>query len=214
MTYNRNTLFGGKIIASVGFDEQEMIRDILHLHAKDGNIDCDPTYSIGNFYKKGLKEPKYKFDILPQVTGVEKASSENLPLENESINVIMFDPPFIAHYLTGSHGIINKRFTVFDTWDDLKKMYASSMKEFYRILKQKGIVIFKCQDFNGDGNIQYFTHAWVMQIAVDAGFYPKDLFILLNKVRPIIKGVQKIARKYHCYYWVFQKVKNRVDYYD
>ena len=91
----QNTLFGKRIISSIGFDEQQIIRDILFLHGNGNYIDCDPTFSIGNFYKHGLPKPKYKFDIKPQVNGVIKASADKLPLEDNCINILMFDPPFL-----------------------------------------------------------------------------------------------------------------------
>jgi len=63
----QDTLFGKKIISTIGYNEQEIIRDILFLHANGKPIDCDPTYSIGNFYKNGVPKPKYKFDKFPQL---------------------------------------------------------------------------------------------------------------------------------------------------
>lgn len=93
--YRQDTLFGKKIISTIGYNEQEIIRDILYLHAKNKPIDLDPTFSIGNFYKDGIAKPKYKFDKYPQLPEVAEASSENLPLQNESVEVIMFDPPFL-----------------------------------------------------------------------------------------------------------------------
>lgn len=139
MDLGQNTLFGDKLISTIGYNEQEIIRDILYLHAKDTVIDCDPTYSIGNFYKKGIPQPKHKFDLTPQVPGVIGASSDNLPLENESIDTIMFDPPFV---ITGDtygeakkgSSIIAKRFMGFHNFDELKQMYSGSLKEFTRVL--------------------------------------------------------------------------------
>ena len=48
------------------------------------------------------------------------------------------------------------------------------------------------------------------------GFYPKDLFILHNNVRINSFGTkwtkQEHARKYHSYFWVFEKRKSKVTY--
>lgn len=209
-------LFGKKVISSINFDEQEIINDILYLHANGKNIDCDPTYSIGNFYKNGLVEPRYKFDKYPQLQNVIEATSDCIPLENESCEVIMFDPPFVIGGLDhegikeGSN-IISRRFTNFQTFDELKQMYGSALKEFQRILKSEGIVIFKCQDCVSSAK-QHFSHCWVMYEAVRLGFYPKDLFILLAKNRITDGRKQQHARKFHCYFWVFQKTKCNVDY--
>lgn len=53
-----------------------------------------------------------------------------------------------------------------------------------------------------------------MNMAVSAGLYPKDLFILLAKNRIIgyNHAKQKHARKFHSYYWVFKNEPFSVDY--
>jgi len=206
ITLGQETLFGTKVISSIGFDEQEMIRDILVLHNNGNAIECDPTYSIGNFYKKGLPKPKYKFDLSPQIAGVEKANANNLPLDDNSINSIMFDPPFLfGNTGTASETIMAKRFTMFDTFLDLENMYKTSLQEFHRILRPKGLLIFKCQDFTSPkGNIM--IHNIVYNWASEIGFYAKDLFILFSKNRVFNPNVtQRHARKFHSYYWVFIK---------
>lgn len=90
-------------------------------------------------------------------------------------------------------------------------MYGNSLKEFYRILKENGIVIFKCQDVVS-GSKQYFTHVWIMYKALEIGFYPLDLFILLAKNRILDGREQQHARKFHSYFWVFKKMECRVNY--
>lgn len=215
-TININTLFGEKVISSINFDEQEIIRDILYLHADGNYIDCDPCYSVGNFYKDGLRRPKYIFDKFPQTTDTVQATSDNIPLDDKSVNVIMFDPPFVIGGLDhdgiaeGSN-IISRRFTNFQSWAELQNMYYKSLVEFYRILKDKGLVIFKCQDVVGGGK-QHMTHSWLMMQAVKIGFYPKDLFILLAKNRLTDGRKQQHARKFHSYFCVFKKEKSKVSY--
>jgi len=212
--YGQENLFGKKVIKSISFDEQEIIRDILYLHANGKDIDCDPTYSIGNFYKKGLKQPKYKFDLNPQVDGVLQADARCLPLENESQEVIMFDPPFICGIPGNAPiGIIKNRFGYYKNVLELWSFYSDAIKESYRILKKEGILIFKCQD-TIDAGKQYFSHVQVMNYAVNVGYYPKDLFELYTKTRIIDRDItlQKHARKFHSYFWVFQKSKSKVNY--
>src|SRR3990172_2059567 len=179
----QDTLFGQRTISSIGFDEQQLIRDILYLHCDGKPIDCDPTYSIGNFYKHGLPQPRWKFDIEPQCAGVEKASADKLPLAPESVGVMMFDPPFViggATYEDSAEGscITAKRFTSFTTWDELKLMYAGALREAFRVLERGGVLIFKNQDCVA-GGLNHFSHVWIMNRAIEIGFYPKDMFILL-----------------------------------
>ena len=59
------------------------------------------------------------------------------------------------------------------------------------------------------------SHVFVMDTAVETGFYPKDLFVLLAKNRLVADWQtknQKHARKFHCYFWVFQKTDRRIEY--
>ena len=212
MDLMQNTLFGQKVIKSISFDEQEIIRDILFLHANGKDIDCDPTYSIGNFYKKGLKQPKYKFDLTPQVDGVVQSDCRNLPLENESIETLMFDPPFMFGGRDKQQEyLMSKRFTIIQSFDDLKELYQNALKEFYRVLKKNGILIFKCQDFTD--TYTTFTHSLVLNWATEIGYNAKDLFIFLSKGAMANKSIQqRHARKYHSYFWVFQKSKSKVVY--
>ena len=207
------------MIKSISYDQGEIIRDILNLHVPEHKIDCDPTYSKGIFYTNtSIETPRYKFDILPYNDTVIYADCRNLPLDNCSLNCIMFDPPFLAttgKSLKEENGnIINKRFGVYSNEKELHQFYIDSMKEFYRILKDKCILIFKCQDKVSSGK-QYMSHVFIMNEAVKLGFYPKDLFILLAKSRIVadwqLKN-QKNARKFHSYFWVFQKCDTQIQY--
>lgn len=208
LQYEQNTLFGKRTIPSIGFNEQQMIKDILFLHSDNNYIELDPTYSIGNFYK-GLPKPKLKFDLYPQVPGVIQSSADNLPIEDNSINTIMFDPPFLVGNVGQCQNAkMSKRFSLFKTREELLTFYKNSLIEFYRILKYKGIVIFKNQDVICTDGYQFFTHVYIHQFATEIGFYVKDLFILCAKNRLMNPNhKQAHARKFHSYYYVLQKRK-------
>ena len=142
-----------------------------------------------------------------------------MPLEDNSINSIMFDPPFLA--TTGksltenkNNNLINKRFGVYNNEIELHQMYKDSLKEFYRILNKNGILIFKCQDKVSSGK-QYLSHVFIINEAVKLGFYPKDIFILIAKTRLVadwqLKN-QKHSRKFHSYFLVFEKNNKEIKY--
>jgi tRNA G10 N-methylase Trm11 len=208
------------MVKSISYDQQEIIKGILELHVKNKRIDCDPTYSIGNFYKNtGIQEPLYRYDINPQVNGVELGDSRKLPLDDNSIECEMFDPPFLA--TTGkslqkddNSNVINKRFGVYPNEKELHQFYIDSLKESYRVLKDNGVLIFKCQDKISSGK-QYLSHVFIINEAIKIGFYPKDLFVLLAKNRLVADWQtknQKNARKYHSYFIVFEKCNKKIDY--
>lgn len=200
------------MIKSLSFNQQEIIQNIISLYIPSGKIDCDPTYSKGVFYKNAsFDAPKYKFDLYPQIDEVKQADCRRLPLSNNSLDSIMFDPPFLA--TTGkslvsndNNNIINKRFGVYPNERELHQMYQDSIKEFWRLLKPNGILIFKCQDKVSSGK-QYMTHVYTINMAENIGFYTLDLFILGVENRLIANWQknQKHARKFHSYFIVFQK---------
>ena len=209
----------GEPVRSVGYDQGEILRNILRLHVPEGKIDCDPTFSTGAFYHgTGIDPPPLRFDIHPQAEGVLCADARHLPLEDNSISCMILDPPFLAtkgkSLQAGEGNRINRRFGVYPDEKTLHRCYADMLTEAHRVLKNDGILIFKCQDKVSSGK-QYMSHVFVMDTAVKAGFYPKDLFVLLAKNRLVADWQarnQKHARKWHCYFWVFQKTDRRVEY--
>jgi hypothetical protein len=207
-----------KPIRSVYESNYEAIKSIMELYKID-RFDLDCTYSKGNFWKN-LPGPIHKSDLYPVHESIIEASSENLPFGDKSMKSIMYDPPFVIAGKTfkdnkeGS-SIIAKRFWGYSTYDELKNNYFNSLKELYRICDNGGVVVMKCQDTVSGGK-NHFSHVMVMNMAQEIGFYPRDLFILLAKMRINSFGTkwtkQEHARKYHSYYWVFEKVKPRVNY--
>lgn len=190
-------------------NEQELLKALLKIHNADNDIELDPMYFKGNFYKNGVNAPKYKFDINPQVENVVKSNAKNLPLDNESIGCMMLDPPFLfekrnreqKNYVSQTHTMFHNGF------EELEECYKGILKEAYRVLKNKGILIFKCQDYTDAKTTM--THCYVWEWAKEVGFYAKDIAILnipQSKIyNPNLK--QRHFRKTHTYFWVFQKVR-------
>lgn len=207
-----------KPISSVGYSNYEVIKNIMTLY-KIEQFDLDCTFSTGAFWKN-LPGPKIKSDLRPLFDDVIEANSENLPFNDNSMNSIMYDPPFTIcgkTYLENKDGssVIAKRFHGYERYEDLKSNYYKTLKELYRVCNNGGFVVFKNQD-SVSGGLNYFTHAMIINMANEIGFYVKDMFVLISKIRINSFGgrwkKQEHARKYHCYYIILQKVKNRINY--
>lgn len=193
------------MIKTINDNQTNLIKDIISLYCPNG-FDLDPTYSKGNFYKN-IEKPKYKSDLFPQSSEVIQSDAANLWLDNESIQSIMFDPPFIAgHTKEKPTGIIGERFHGFRYIPDLWEWYDKCLTEFHRVLKPNGVLVFKCQDTISSGK-QWLSHVHIINKAEELGFYPKDLFVLTAKSRIIGHNHQKQqhARKFHSYFLVFIK---------
>lgn len=201
---NKITELGRKHQKSVFDDEQMLLASIFDIHNGRKTVDCDPMYFKGNFYKDGIDMPELCFDLNPQENWIKKADATNLPLENNSLNSIILDPPFMfgghgkqdSFYSSRTHGIL--------TWEKLQELYKGILKEAHRVLNKKGVLIFKCQDYTDSKTTM--THCLVYNWAIELGFYAKDLAILVkpNKVTNP-NTTQRHLRKIHTYFWVFIK---------
>jgi len=197
------------MIKSVNVSQEGIIKDIMRLE-NIGRFDLDPTYSLGNFYK-GIPEPRIKYDIDPKYPDVGEYDVRILPLPDESIHSIMFDPPFLGG--GGKNGIIKKRFGGFDSIPLLWKFYEEAIRELCRVLKGQGVLVVKCQDCV-DSRQQHLSHYEIITHALLNGLYPKDLYILVADQRITRKGQknQQHARKHHSYFIVFKKSNRTLPY--
>ena len=196
-----------KIIPSIGFDQHEILLDIMQLHCP-GGFELDPTYNVGGFYQhSGIPRPRYCFDIKSLRPECEQADCRHLPLPDNSIRSAIFDPPFFATtQKSGKGGLMPQKYSYVEKMRDLHELYEDCLRELSRVLAPQGILIFKCQDcVNGRSN--WFTHVWICNKAEEFGFWAIDLFIKLNKSAPIPWNFveQHHARKMHSYFWVFKK---------
>lgn len=194
------------VIKSVSFDQQEILNNILKLHVPSGVYDCDLTHSKGNFYKNGIvTQPKLKYDKYPMFDDV-------LPLEDAekiddgSLNSIVIDPPFLIlkpQWLKNSK--IKARFDSFDSMEDAVQANMYLLKLAWDKLKKKGVLVFKTMDIRAE-NRNIWMSRLIQEWADEIGFLLIDTFILIAPSKILNRGMaQKVARKYHSYFFVFQK---------
>ncbi len=205
-------------VRSVYYTNHDVIKNIMELYNIE-QFDLDCTYSRGLFWKD-IKGPKIKTDLVPITEDTIQADSENLPFEDGTMKSIMYDPPFVISgkmYKENKEGssVIAKRFEGYTTYEKLTTNYYNTLQELYRVCEKDGLVIMKCQDTVSGGK-NHFTHVMIMNMALKIGFYPRDLFILVAKMRINSFGgkwnKQEHARKFHSYFIVLEKTKPKVKY--
>ena len=196
-----------KVIKSIQNSDRDILSSIRTMYLNNKNFDLDPCYSTGKFYDD-LERPKIIMDKIKQVDSVvENDINLGIPIDNNSINGIVFDPPFMFEVRKRENlNLMKKRFSMFHGgFSELEKMYKKSLSEFYRILKKGGIVAFKCQDFTDSKTT--LTHCYVWKWALEQGFNVEDLFIMSFKGGRVWNSnlIQRHARKYHSYWFVLKK---------
>lgn len=210
-----------ELIKNIGYNQYEIIQNILKLYNNSQPIECDITYSVGQFYKENtlksesgetvtiqLQQPKYKFDLYPQTEDtIALVEDGAIPLNDNLVSSIMFDPPFIIRGGDGSKKTsqIANRFCNYSSREELYKSYYLWIKECYRVLKEDGILIIKHQNaINSSCFMTSIEYSWL--VAESVGFNTVDSFTLLAKSR--IKGnikQQMHARRYDSVFKVLKK---------
>lgn len=195
------------MILSSHRDQNSILTSIMVLHNKNEPFEADLTYGNGSFWKL-LDKPTIRADINPELPNLTHPGCDvqNLPFENESIQSIVFDPPFM--HAAGADSIMGNRFGSYPSQFELHVMYRRAAWEISRVLKPDGILVWKCQDIVESGK-QVWNHILVHDLATGqtAGLSAIDLFILTRgaAIPGHNHGRQVHARRNHSYWWIFRK---------
>jgi len=198
----------------------DLFPKVLELHVPEGSIVADVTYGLGVFWRN-VPKGKYILKASDLKTGVD---FRKLPYPNGSIDCVVLDPPYMEGLLRrntkqlgglGTYHSFRKAYSDGNGSDVEPKWHAAVLdlyfkagREAYRVLRDNGVLIVKCQDEVSAGK-QNLTHVEIINEYTKLGFYTKDLFVL---VRPNNASVSRLlkqvhARKNHSYFLVFVKTR-------
>jgi DNA methylase len=204
----------------------DLIAEVCRLYAQPDMLVADVTYSTGRFWRK-TNPGRFRFlaSDLIAVPGVIAADFRALPYHTDSIDIVVFDPPY-SHNSSGATGQgQNGEYAAASTrYDghvttggmyhaDIMELYRDGMAEAYRVLKPDGGQLWvKCKD-ETQREIQCWSHIEVYEMAMKIGFCARDLFLLVPPTgQPAGRWAgreQRHAYKAHSFLWVFTRPDER-----
>lgn len=191
----------------------DVFPDILSLYVAPGSRIADVTYGRGAFWKQ-IPPKKYHVVASDLTTGVD---CRKLPYTAGSIDCAVLDPPYM-HTPGGTAHVEHQNFenyyqnngagntTGAKYHEAVLELYFAAAREAWRVLKNGGVLIVKCQD-EVCACKQRLTHVEIINELTPKLFMVEDLFVLMRTNRPGVSRIlkQRHARKNHSYFLVFRK---------
>jgi hypothetical protein len=212
---------------------------ILELYVPRGAKIADVTYGKGVFWRR-VDTRKYDLHASDlRSEGIPKEccagiDSRRLPYEDRSFDCVVFDPPYM-HTPGGTAHNGHQNFegyyannaeqdckvmseVLWETGSMLPKyheavldLYFQSGHEAWRVLRNGGIFIVKCQD-EVCTNRQRLTHIEITNEYERYGFVVEDLFVVIRNSKPGVSRIltrQYHARKNHSYFMIYRKPQEK-----
>lgn len=194
-------------------EDAELLERMLSFYPKKPPVDIlDATVNKGRIWKGSTRtivgmdiDHAHKPDIV--------ADNTNMPCEDESFDVIVYDPPHIPN--VGRDGLkdFQERFGLIvkspiENGYNLTHTFPPFLKEAFRVLRKNGILFCKIADYV-HGHRYQWAHVEFIKAAEAHGFTACDCIIKVRK-GPITDPRWKTAhhaRRQHVYWLIFRKGK-------
>lgn len=195
------SLHADPVLSAVVGDNAELFAQVARLWITNGDVVVDATYGKGVFWRSLPGVLTHRFDL---VTGDDLRA---LPLDSESADVLVLDPPYRpTHGSKGRYGLADDfglGTTALDTIDDVIGLYRDGIIEAGRVLRPGGRLMVKCQDLSYNHRL-HLVSLDVLRLIRGTGFDLADQFILVNKARmpSSVWAKQERARRAHSVLWI------------
>ena len=192
---------------------QDVFPHVMQLYVAQGSKVADVTFGKGVFWRNVPKD-RYELYATDIQTGVD---CRVLPYKSGSMDCVVLDPPYMhtpggtahtTHMAFEDHYRNNKsgNTTRGKYHEAVLSLYVDSGAEAFRVLRERGVLIVKCQD-EVCSNRQRFTHVEIIEAYTNLGFIAEDLFVVIRQNKPgVSRTIKQVhARKNHSYFLVFWK---------
>jgi SAM-dependent methyltransferase len=193
-----------------GGDAELLERMLCFYPKKPPRKILDATVNRGRFWR-GSQRKVVGMDIDPGHRPDIVADNTNMPLKDESFDVIVYDPPHIPNQGRDRQKDFNSRFGLVVKAPaakgyNLTHTFPPFLREAYRVLRREGVLFCKIADYVHGHRFQW-AHVEIINAAVAIGFTACDCIVKVRK-GPITDPRWKKAhhaRRNHCYWLVFRK---------
>lgn len=187
-------------------NNSHMIADVARLgYLKKEWKTLDPTFGKGNFWNSWRPDDLVTHDL--KIDGVD---FRNLPYPDDTFDAVAFDSPYVSVGGRVTSGIPD----MLDAYgmDDapsspaeVQALLNTGLVEMHRVVKPKGFVLCKNQDYISSGQLFPGTH-YTLCHALQLGFKYVDRLELVGSIRPQPPGRRQVhARRNLSTLFVFQK---------
>ena len=201
------------ILSAYADGNDKVFPRILSLYVPPGSTVADVTYGKGVFWRN-VGRTEYDLRATDILDGID---CRDLPYADGEIDCVVLDPPYMhspggsahtaqpsfeSHYRNNSAGQqADSKYH-----EAVLELYEAAGREAYRVLRERGVFIVKCQD-EVCSNRQRFTHIELVDAYTQMGFVAEDLFVTVRNNRPgVSAAIRQIhARKNHSYFLVLWK---------
>lgn len=185
----------------------ELIADVARLgYIRETDTVLDPTYGRGNWWKTFTPNKLVAHDI--KLDGVDFRA---LPEADGSVDVVAFDPPYIAQggrtsstmqTFLGRYGLHESP----QTRDGLHDLMCGGIAEAHRVLRPGGILLVKCMNYVNGGRYRLTAYD-LLSDALTVGFRCIDEFVHLRTPGPQpTRDRQHHARRNYSHLFILRKV--------
>lgn len=186
-----------------------LIAEAARLWIRPDDRVLDVTYGRGKFWD--IFNP---FILIPHDLALDGVDFRNLPEKDGSIDVVVFDPPYVSKGGRKTSGIVemDDRYgltTAARTPAELLAVNAEGMKEAARVLVPGGRLFVKCMDYVSSGKMVLGRHHAVAT-CLALGLEQVDEFVHHSGTGPQPQGRRQVhSRRSHSFLCIFQKPARR-----